>query len=323
MSAKAESSVPTFQDILDARKVVKKYLPKTPLYNYPALDQLLGSNLHIKHENYQPIGVFKVRGGINFMANLSSKERSVGVITASTGNHGQSVAYAARLFDVPATIVVPLESNPVKVEAMKSLGAKIVFHGRDFDDAILHAEDLAEVEGVRFVSSGNEPLLISGVGTYAVEILEDLPEADVIIVPVGGGSGAAGVCLAVNSINPKVMIIAVQAEAAPSAYLTWKYRRPTDAQMETSAEGLATRTPFMTPQRILWQYLDEFVLVSDEEMRKAVRLYLEKAKTLAELAGAAPLAAAIRLKESLHGKKVVLVLSGGNISPGKLRDCLS
>lgn len=323
MAEKSEAIIPSLQDILEARKVVDKYLPITPLFNYPALDQLLDANLYIKHENYQPIGAFKIRGGINFLANLSPEERRMGVITASTGNHGQSVAYAARLFDVRATIVVPVEANPVKVEAMKGLGARIVFYGRDFDDAVSRAKHLAEVEELRFVSSGNEPHLISGVGTFAVEILEALPEVEVIIVPVGGGSGASGVCIATKSINPNVTVIAVQAEAAPSAYLTWKDRQPTDARMETSAEGLATRTPFMLPQRILWRHLDEFVLVSDEEMRCAVRLYLEKAKTLAELAGAAPLAAALKLKKRLQGKKIVLVLSGGNISPKKLRECLN
>ncbi|MGB3714869.1 MAG: threonine/serine dehydratase [Candidatus Promineifilaceae bacterium] len=317
------STVPTLQDILKARKVIKQYLPKTPLHNYPALDQLVGAEVYVKHENYQPIGVFKARGGINLIFNLSSMERSKGVITASTGNHGQSVAYAARLFGVPASIVIPEDANPVKVEAMKSLGARIIIHGRDFDDARAHAKRVAEKEGSRFISSGNEPLLISGVGTYSLEIMEDLPEVEIIIVPVGAGSGASGACIVAKSINPNVEIIAVQAAAAPSAYLTWKNREPTEAQMETAAEGLATRAPFMIPQEILWQHLDDFVLVSDEEMRNAVRLYLEKAKTLAELAGAAPLAAALKLKERVKGKKIALVLSGGNISPEKLRNCLA
>jgi threonine dehydratase len=297
------STAPTLQDILRARKVIARYLPKTPLYNYPALDQLVGAEVYVKHENYQPIGVFKARGGVNLLSNLSPAERSEGVITASTGNHGQSVAYAARLFEVTASIVVPENANPVKVEAMKSLGASIVIHGRDFDDAKAHAKQLAKQAGSRFVSSGNEPLLIAGVGTYTLEIMEDLPEVEIIIVPVGGGSGASGACIVAKSINPNVEVIAVQAEAAPSAYLTWKNREPTEARMETAAEGLATRAPFMLPQEILWHHLDDFVLVSDEEMKTAVRMYLEKAKTLAELAGAAPLAAALKLKSRLKGKR--------------------
>ncbi len=313
---------PTFQDILIARKIVGQYLPRTPLHHYPSLDQLLDAEVRVKHENHHPIGVFKVRGGINFVANLTTQEREQGVITASTGNHGQSVAYAARLFGVASTIVVPKKVNPTKVEAIESLGAKIVYHGRDFDEAKDYASHLAETEGRRFVSPGNEPSLIAGVATYTLEIMEDFPDVEVIIVPVGAGSGVSGACLVAKRINPEIKVIAVQAEKAPSAYLTWKNQEPTDAQMETAAEGLATRTPFMMPQKIMGKYLDDFVLVSDEEMKNAVRIYLQKVKTLAELAGAAPLAAALKLKDRLQGKKIALVLSGGNISPEKLRDCL-
>jgi len=315
-------SEPTFQDILKARKILDQYLPRTPLHSYAALDQLLGAEVRIKHENYQPIGVFKVRGGVSLVATLSAQEKEKGVITASTGNHGQSLAYAARLFGVKAIIVVPREVNPVKVETIESLGGTIVYHGKDFDEAKDYANQLATENGYRYVSPGNEPQLIAGVGTYSLEIMEDFPEVEVIIVPIGAGSGASGACLVAKSINPSVRIIAVQAEKAPSAYLTWKNRRPTDAKMETDAEGLATRTPFMIPQKILWKHLDDFVLVTDDEMRNAVRIYFEKAKTLAELAGAAPLAAALKLKEELKGRKVALILSGGNISPGKLIDCL-
>ena len=172
------------------------------------------------------------------------------------------------------------------------------------------------------MSPGNEPLLIAGVATYSLEIVDDLPDTELIIVPVGAGSGASGACLVAKAINPDISVIAVQAEKAPSAYLTWKNRKMIDALMETSAEGLATRTPFLIPQQIMWRYLDDFILVSEDEMRRAVRIYLEKAKTLAEMAGAAPLAAAMKLKDRIHGKKVVLVLSGGNIFPEKLIECL-
>lgn len=313
---------PSYEDTVVAREIIGRYLRPTPLYSYPALDQLLGLKVFVKHENYQPIGVFKVRGGINLIANLAADEKQKGVITASTGNHGQSIAYGARLFDVEATIVVPENPNPVKVEAIKSLGARILYHGRDFDDSVVHALQVASEEGLRFISSGDEALLIAGVGTYTLEILEELPDADVIIVPVGGGSGAAGACIAGKHINPRLKVIGVQAAAAPAAYLTWKNRKATEAPMETAAEGLATRAPFMLPQEILWRYLDDFVLVSEQQMKSAVRLYLEKVKTLAELAGAAPLAAALQIKDQLLGKNVVLILSGGNISPEKLRQIL-
>jgi len=313
---------PTFADVLSARRVVGAHLPRTPLHHYPALDRLLDARVHVKHENYQPIGAFKARGGVNYMAHLAEEERARGVVTASTGNHGQSIAYAARLFGVRAVIVVPEKANPVKVEAMRSHGADVVFHGRDFNDAKAHCEQLAQREGLRYISSGDEPLLIAGVGTYTLEIVEDLPEVDVIIVPVGGGSGAAGACLVAKTVKPSIRVVGVQASGAPSAYLTWKSRQYTESKMETAAEGLATRAPFMLPQRILWDHLDDFVLVGDDELKRAVRLYLEKAKTLAEPAGAAPLAAALNLRDTLRDKTVALILSGGNISPAQLRECL-
>jgi threonine dehydratase len=313
---------PTFQDVLKAKQIISRYLQPTPLYHYPSLDRLLGTQVYVKHENYQPIGAFKVRGGINLVSQLTQEEKDRGVVTASTGNHGQSVAYAANLFGVRATIIVPEGANPVKVEAIESQGAEVLAHGDDFDDAKGYCERLAREGGRRYISSGDEPLLIAGVGTHTLEIVEAVPDVDVIIVPVGGGSGASGACLVAKAVNPAIEVIGVQSDAAPAAYLTWKNRTATQSDMRTEAEGLATRAPFMLPQKIMWQHLGDFILVSDEELRQAVHLYLEKAKTLAELAGAASLAAALKLRDRIEGKKVALILSGGNISPDKLRRCL-
>ncbi|MDI9547653.1 MAG: threonine/serine dehydratase [Chloroflexota bacterium] len=314
--------LPTLRDVMAAQVVVRRYLPPTPLHRYPVLDALLDAEVYIKHENYQPIGAFKVRGGINFMARLPAAERARGVVTASTGNHGQSIAYAARLFGVRAVIVVPEGANPVKVEAMRSYGAEVVLHGADFEASKRYCAELEEEEGLRFISSGDEPLLVAGVGTHTLEILEAQPDVDVIIVPIGGGSGAAGASLVAKSVNPLITVIGVGAAGAPAAFLTWQTRAFRSAPIDTFAGGLATGEPFMLPQRILWQYLDDFTLVGDDEMRVAVRLLLEKAKTLAEPAGAAPLAAALRLREDVRGKKIALILSGGNISPDELRQCL-
>ena len=314
--------MPAFLDVLDARRVIKNYLSPTPLFNYPALDRLLEASVYVKHENYQPIGAFKIRGGINLVSRLTAAEREQGVVTASTGNHGQSIAYAARRFGVHAVIVAPEGANPVKVEAIKNHGAEVVLHGEDFDAAKAHCEQMAREKGLRYISSGDEPHLIAGVGTQTLEILEELPETEMIFVPIGGGSGAAGAGLVAKTINPDIAVIGVQAEAAPAAYLTWKNRKYTTARMETAAEGLATRAPFMMPQQILWESLDDFVLVEEAAMQQAVRWYLEKAKTLAEFAGAAPLAAAMKIKERVKGKTIVLVLSGGNIAPDKLKECL-
>lgn len=315
-------NLPTFLDVLHAQRVIGDFLSPTPLYHYPVLDRLLEARVYVKHENYQPIGVFKVRGGINLLSRLTAVEREQGVITASTGNHGQSIAYAAKLFGVRAIIVAPEGANPVKVEAMESHGAEVVFHGKDFDAAKAHCEQMAREQGLRYISSGDDPDLIAGVGTLILEILEHQPDVEMIFIPIGGGTGAAGACLVAKTINPDIQVIGVQAAAAPSAYLTWKNQQYTTAQMETEAEGLATGAPFMLPQRILWKHLDDFLLVEEEAMRKAVLLYLEKAKTLAEHAGAAPLAAALQVKERVRDKTIALILSGGNISPEKLRHCL-
>lgn len=314
---------PTFLDVLRAKQNIAPHLPRTPFFKYPALDAATGLDLHVKHENYQPIGAFKVRGGINLVSQLSDDEKQRGVISASTGNHGQSIAYAARLFNVPATIVVPENANPVKVDAMRALGANMIFHGPDFDAAREHCEALAEEKHLRYVHSGNEPLLIAGVGTYTLELLEDVPDIDVIVVPIGGGSGAAGACIVAKAINPKIRVIGVQSEQAPAAYKSWASRSLVEAPSTTFAEGLATRTAFALPQQILWDMLDDFILVYEDSMRAAIVMFLSKAKTLAEGAGASSLAGALQLKNQLTGKKVALILSGGNITPDQLRAVLS
>jgi threonine dehydratase len=318
-----EWDIPTIADVLDAKRRIAPYLRPTPLYRYAGLDELLGTEVFVKHENHQPVGAFKVRGGVNLVSRLDDKERGRGVISASTGNHGQSIAYAARLFDVPATICVPENANPVKVASMRGLGADVVFHGRDFDDAREHCELLAQERGSRYVHSGNEPLLISGVATETLEILEEEPRIDTIIVPVGGGSGAAGACIVAKSIDPAIRVIGVQSEAAPAAYRSWQARRIVDeSRMETFAEGVATRTAFELPQMILWQWLDDFVLVSDDEIRSAQATMIETTRNLVEAAGAAPLAAALQHRPQLSGRRVALILTGGNASREQLLDVL-
>jgi threonine dehydratase len=214
-------------------------------------------------------------------------------------------------------------SNPGKVAAIRNLGAEIHFHGRDFDEARLYVENLAEQEGMCYVNPGDEPLLVAGVATYALEIVEALPDVDVIVVPLGGGSGASGNCIVAKTVDPTIQVIAVQAEQAPAAYLSWKEGRRVEAQMETFAEGLATRVSFDLPQEILRRYLDDFVLVSENEMKQAVMWMLEHTHNLAEGAGAAALAGAVKIKDRLQGKKVVVVQSGGNLSLERLRELLN
>jgi threonine dehydratase len=194
--------------------------------------------------------------------------------------------------------------------------------GRDFDEAREECERLAAEQGYRYIHSGDEPLLIAGVGTYTLEMLEVRPHLEVIIVPIGGGSGAAGACITARAINPSIRVIGVQSEAAPAGYRSWRARALVEDRMATFAEGLATRTAFELPQRILWEYLDDFVLVSEEEIRRAVVTMIEKTRNLVEGAGAAPLAAALQLRERLAGKRTAIVCSGGNLSLQHLRETL-
>jgi threonine dehydratase len=314
---------PEFTDVLDAARQIRPYLQPTPLRRYPSLDRLVGAEVHVKHENHNPTGAFKVRGGVNLVSRLSEDERRRGVIAASTGNHGQSVAFAARLFGVPAVICAPATANPVKVEAMQDLGAEVVLQGERYDDARGHAEELQREHGYRYIHSGDEPLLIAGVGTHTLEILQEQPHIDTVIVPIGGGSGAAGAAIAARAINPKVRVIGVQSDAAPAAYLSWKAGELLESPNRTRAEGLSTATPFALPQRIMHRLLDDFVLVSDDDIDAATAVMIEKTRTMVEAAGAAALAAALKLRDSLRGRAVALICSGGNISPAQLKALLA
>jgi threonine dehydratase len=311
---------PDLADVLAARQRIAPYLRPTPLHRYPALDAMTGAQLGVKHENHLPVGAFKVRGGVSLVSQLTADERRRGVITASTGNHGQSVAYAADLFGVRAIICVPERANPVKVESMRALGAEVIFHGRDFDDAREYCEKQASEHGYRYIHSGNEPLHIAGVATYTVEILEDRPDTEVIVVPIGGGSGSAGACVVAKAVRPSIEVIGVQSEAAPAAYRSWRARALVEDTMGTFAEGLATRTAFALPQQILWELLDDFVLVSEDALKTATRVMIEKTRNLVEPAGAAALAAVLGTPGRFAGRKVTIVCSGGNISPAQLVD---
>lgn len=314
---------PTLADVLEARKIIAPYVSPTPLISYPALDSYIGAEVRLKHENHHPMGAFKVRGGINLLAHLDEEQRQQGLITASTGNHGQSVANAGRIFGAKVVVVVPEGANPLKVRAMRNLGADVRFHGANFDQAREYSERLAKEEGYRYVHAANEPLLVAGVATYALEILEEYPEVEYIIAPLGGGSGAAGCSIVAKAVKPDVKVIAVQSMQAPAGYLSWKNREISHAPMTTKAEGLATESGYQVPQEILWDLLDDFLLVSDDEIGHAIGVLLDKAHTLAEDAGAAALAGALKMKDELQGKKVAVIVSGANITLERLKDVLA
>jgi threonine dehydratase len=316
-------AVPTLADVRGAADRIAPHLLETPLHAHAGLTELLGAEVLVKHENHLPTGAFKVRGGVNLVAQLPPELRERGVIAASTGNHGQSLAYAGRLFGARVTICVPVGANPAKVGSIRALGAAIVEHGRDFDEAREHCEALADERGLRYVHSGNEHDLIAGVGTHTLEVLEREPEVDAILVPIGGGSGAAGACVVAKALRPACEVIGVQAEGAPAAYRSWRARAVCEDANTTTAEGLATRVGFALPQSILWEHLDDFVLVSEDELLRAARLMLEHTRNLVELAGASPLAGALRLRERLAGQRVVLVCSGGNVTLEQLAAILA
>ncbi len=305
---------PTYDDVVAARSIVHQYLRPTPLYEWPALSKLLGCRFYLKHENHTPTTAFKVRGGIHLVARLPDESKRRGVLGCTTGNHGLSLAYACRLFGVRCVIVVPVNANPDKMTAMRALGAELIEHGRDFDEAREHCEVIQHREGLRYVHSANEQDLIAGVGTYALEIFDELPKPDVILVPVGLGSSICGTSLVAAHRSPTTRIIGVQAEGAPAVTLSWRSGRPVQTDTpKTFAEGMATRVPASMTLDIMRRHVHDMILVTDDELRHAIRLLLRLTHNLAEGAGAASTAAALRLRETLAGKTVVGVLSGGNL----------
>ncbi len=310
--------VPTIDDVLAARRFLEPHIRATPLLQRPAVSEAIGLEVWLKCESLLPTGAFKVRGGLNLVGRDPTARK--GVMAASTGNHGQSLAYAGMKFDVPVTIFVPRNANPLKLAAMRAYGATLVEHGVDFDEARIECEHRAKAEGVRYVHSGDEPYLIAGVATAPYEVLRELPSADVLIVPVGGGSGAAGACIVAKASNRAIQVIGVQSEGAPAAYLSWRDRAPRETERVTTfADGLATRTAFALPQRILREHLDDFVLVSDDELYKAMRVLLVEGHVVAEGAGAAPLAAARKLRARLAGETVGCWGSGGRVPRARAR----
>ena len=309
---------PTLADVYAARPRVYRLVRPTPLLAHPLLAAETGLDIRVKHENHNPTGAFKVRGGANLIGSLPAEDRR-GVITATTGNHGQSIALACRSGGVPCTIVVPVGNNPEKNAAMRAYGAELIEFGRDFDEARERTEQLRHERGLHYVHSANEPLLIAGVGTYALEIFEEQPDTDVILVPIGGGSGACGCAITRTGLGSRAKVIGVQAERADAFARSWKGpSRVVGDSCDTFAEGMATRVTFDLPFSILQKELDDIVCLSEDELAEGVRLALRATHNLAEGAGAASLMAAMKLRDQLAGKKVVCVMSGGNIDRAKL-----
>jgi threonine dehydratase len=318
MTSEPESPV-TYADVLEAVPRVRAVLPPTPLFEWPGLSQRLGFRFFLKHENHHPVGAFKVRGGVNLVSQLKDAERRAGVLGCSTGNHGQSLAFACQRFGVNCTIVVPVGNNPGKNAAIRRLGAELIEHGRDFDEARDHCEVLVRERNSRYVHSANEPHLIAGVGTMAVEIFDQLSDPDAILVPIGLGSSLCGNAIVAKAIRPATEVIGLQAEGASAVVDSWRSGEwRTTERANTWAEGMATRRPAEMTMSIMRLLMDDALLVNDEDLRQAVRWLLEDTHNLAEGAGAAALAAAWRYRDRFAGKTVVGVLSGGNLDLARL-----
>ncbi|MEX0682014.1 MAG: pyridoxal-phosphate dependent enzyme [Dehalococcoidia bacterium] len=314
--------LPGIADVYRAKHLLEDYLQRTPLVRNPVISRELGFEAYLKLENLQPIGAFKVRGGVYLCAGMSDEERTRGIIGASTGNHGQSLAYGAHLCGIRCVIAMPEEANPMKVESMRGLGATVEFHGANFEEAREWAEGHAENEGLRYIHHANAPMLVTGVSTMSLEVMEDLPDVDVILTPIGGGSGALGHCLVAKALSQNVEVIGVQAAGAPAVYESWKSRTLRSATINTAAEGLATGNAYYPAVKTLIDNLDDFVLVSEKEIRDAMLLLARTAHQVVEEAGAAATAAAVQLKDRLAGKKVAIIVSGGNVPLDHLRRVL-
>jgi threonine dehydratase len=322
--AQLEQRIPELKDVYAARKTINHYLKPTPLIYSRRLSNLLACKVYLKLENLQPTRAFKVRGGIHYMDKMKREALSHGVVTASTGNHAQSIAYAGSLFGVQVKIVMPNGVPELKIEAVKDLGAEVITHGNYYEEAREYAERLVSEKEYLYVHASNEPLLHEGVATMHLEILEEQPDIDIVINPIGGGSGASGACIVYKTLDPRIKVIGVQAEGAPAFYRSWKdgVLRETDG-VKTAAEGLATAQAYELPLRILREKLDDVVLVSDEEMKRAVKTIFITTGQVAELSGAASTAGAFKIKDQLKGKNVVLLVTGGNIQSDQLASILT
>lgn len=314
--------LPVFADVLTAADRIGSHLPPTPMWSYPVLDAVVGATVHVKHENVQPTGAFKVRGGVNLIAGLPAERLAAGVCTYSTGNHAQSIAYAARMVGCACTVVMPENPNPAKVNAVRALGARVELIGERLAQTQEAAARLAAQGGMSLIDPGGEPALVAGVGTVYLEMLTAAPELDAIFVPVGSGTGAAGACVVAGKLAPGCQVIAVQSDASPAAYESWRTGGCVSGPDRTSAGGLATGRGFELPQRLMTGLAD-FLLVSDEQIRSAQQLLLTAAHTLAEGAGAAGLAGLLAVRDQFAGKRVGFVCSGGNASLAEIADVLA
>lgn len=315
--------LPTIADLLDARNVVRRYHPRTPLYRSSALSDRTGCDIYIKYENHSPVRSFKFRGALYALWRLLPEEGEAGVVTASTGNHGQAVAYAGKVLDIRTTIIVPPGTSSIKCEAIRSFGGELRFFGRDLAEAAGSAQRLAADTGKIYIEDGNDGGVMAGAASLAWELVEDLPDVSVVVAPVGGGNLIAAISLVIKRINPEVRIVGVQSEAAPAVAQSLEAGSIIEAPCQTFAEGLATSFPGELAFQVLKDGIDKLVLVGEDELRRNILTALRTTGQMVEGAGAAPFAALERVASEWRGSKVILILSGGNLAIEDLRALLT
>jgi threonine dehydratase len=316
----------SFDDVLAARERLAPYLAVTPLRHYPQLDELMGNgaSLLAKHENHQPICTFKVRNGLSFVTGMTGEERARGVVAASTGNHGQGIAYGAHLLDVRATICVPAGNNPEKNAAMRSWGATVHEEGRDYDESVDVMFRIAREQGATVAHSTNHPHILSGAATMTLEMLEQSGGLDAIVIAVGGGSQSVGALTVARELAPKLEVYGVQSAGAPAIHDSWHAKTPLQIPAaRTFAEGVATRRPYALTFATLCEGLTGFVTVTEAEIAEGVRIILKRTHNLVEGSGALGVAGALKLRDKLKGKRVGVIFSGANLDTAVLRRILN
>ena len=313
----------SLHDIESAARIVYSAMPATPQYCWPLLCEELGAEVWVKHENHTPVGAFKLRGGLVYFADLASNSTVKGVISATRGNHGQSVGLAAWLHGLSARVVVPHGNSIEKNAAMRALGVDLIEHGDDFQAAREHAGRLADELGLHLVPSFH-PLLVSGVASYALELFRAVRDLSTVYVPIGLGSGICAMVAARDALGLKTEVVGVVSAQAPAYAVSFTAREIREAPVTTTlADGMACRTPQPEALEVIWRGVDRIVEVSDSEVAEAIRILFTSTHNAAEGAGAAALAAARQERSRLAGRRTAVVLSGGNIDRALLADVLA
>ncbi len=306
--------LPSLEEIQAAAQIVCREMPPTPQYRWPLLCQELGTEVWVKHENHTPVGAFKIRGGlVYFDALVKSGNLPAGVISATRGNHGQSIGFAAQRYGIPATIVVPHGNSQEKNAAMRAFGVSLIEHGEDFQEAREYAQQLADEQSLLMIPSFH-PQLIQGVATYSLELFNAVKDLDTVYVPIGLGSGICGMIAVRNALGLNTKIVGVVSSHATAYAESFKSKQLIESPVTTQiADGMACRTPEPKALDIIWQYMDHIVDVTDEEIAVAMGLLFECTHNTSEGAGAAAFAAALKERDHLKGQKIAVVMSGGNI----------